>query len=283
MENPIVKLQQKISALTETQRRVADYIIKHPLDVAFLTVDQLAAIVGTSTTTIMRLTFSVGYSGYTEFQKGLQENLRHQAAPQTRLEANIKGISGNDLWSRYAESQINSIQDTINLTSPESLEQAMDMITSANRIICTSVRSGLPIAQYLTHGLNRLFGNTQLVVADVSDWADSVVNMNSNDLLIAISFPRYARRIIDFAEIAKANGVNVLSITDSYSSPLVKHSDKILLCNSSSIAFHNSAVSSMFIADYLISALAINSPEKTKERLDKVNSILTGMNYHHLN
>ncbi|CAM3837828.1 MurR/RpiR family transcriptional regulator [Aeromicrobium ponti] len=283
MENPIVKLQQKISELTETQRRVADYIIKHPLDVAFLTVDQLAAIVGTSTTTIMRLTFSVGYSGYTEFQKGLQENLRHQAAPQTRLEANIKGISGNNLWSRYAESQINSIQDTINMTSPESLEQAMDMITSAKRIICTSVRSGLPIAQYLTHGLNRLFGNAQLVVADVSDWADSVVNMNSNDLLIAISFPRYARRIIDFAKIAKDNGVQVVSITDSYSSPLVKYSDLILLCNSSSIAFHNSAVSSMFIADYLISALAINSPEKTKERLDKVNSILTGMNYHHLN
>jgi DNA-binding MurR/RpiR family transcriptional regulator len=283
MENPIVKLQQYISELTETQRRVADYIIKHPLDVAFLTVDQLAAIVGTSTTTIMRLTFSVGYSGYTEFQKGLQENLRHQAAPQTRLEANIKGISGNDLWSRYAESQINSIQDTINMNSPETLENALDMITSAKRIICTSVRSGLPVAQYLTHGLNRLFGNTQLVVADVSDWVDSVVNIDSNDLLIPISFPRYGRRVIDFAKVAKDNGVNVLSITDSYSAPLVKHSDLILLCNSSSIAFHNSAVSAMFIADYLISALAINSPEKTKERLDKVNSILTGMNYHYLN
>ncbi|MCM3790000.1 MurR/RpiR family transcriptional regulator [Domibacillus indicus] len=282
MENPIIKLQEKISELTETQKRVADYIIKHPLDVAFLTVDQLAGIVGTSTTTIMRLTFSVGYSGYTEFQKGLQEILRNRAAPQTRLEANIKGMGENNLWGRYAESQISSIQDTMNMITPEVLEQTMDKIVSAERIICTSVRSGLPVAQYLTHGLNRLLGNTQLILADVSDWVDSIVNMTSNDLVIAISFPRYARRIIDFTETAKRNEVQVISITDSYSSPLMKHSDLILPCNSSSIAFHNSAVSSMFVADYLISAIAINYPEKTKERLDKVNEILTNMNYHSL-
>ncbi|WP_050184389.1 MurR/RpiR family transcriptional regulator [Domibacillus robiginosus] len=282
MENPIIKLQEKISELTETQKRVADYIIKHPLDVAFLTVDQLAGIVGTSTTTIMRLTFSVGYSGYTEFQKGLQEILRNRAAPQTRLEANIKGMGENNLWGRYAESQISSIQDTMNMITPEVLEQTVEKIILAERIICTSVRSGMPVAQYLTHGLNRLLGNTQMIVADVSDWVDNIVNMTSNDLVIAISFPRYARRIIDFTKTAKGNGVQVISITDSYSSPLMKYSDLILPCNSSSIAFHNSAVSSMFVADYLISAIAINYPEKTKERLDKVNEILTNMNYHSL-
>ncbi|MFC7688001.1 MurR/RpiR family transcriptional regulator [Ureibacillus sp. GCM10028918] len=283
MENPIVKLQQKIGELTETQRKVADYIIKHPLDVAFLTVDQLAGVVKTSTTTIMRLTFNLGYSGYTEFQKGLQENLRNQAAPQTRLEANIKGIEQDDLWGRYVEKQINNIQNTIDMISQEDLEKAQKAILSAKRIICTSVRSGLPVAQYLTHGLNRLFGNTSLVVADVSDWIDNVVNMDENDLVIAISFPRYARRIIDFAQTAKKNGVKIISITDSYSSPLASHSDLVLPCNSSSIAFHNSAVSSMFLADYIISALAINYPEQTKERLDKVSAILTDINYHSVN
>lgn len=280
MENPIIALQENISKLTETQKKVADYIIKNPLDVAFLTVDQLAGLVGTSTTTIMRLTFSVGYSGYTEFQKGLQEILRNRAAPQTRLEANIKEMGENNLWGRYVESQIDNIQDTINMVSPELLDQVMDKLVSADRIICTSVRSGLPVAQYLTHGLNRLLGNTQLILSDVSDWVDTLVNMSSKDVVIAVSFPRYARRIIDLTETAKKNGVQVISITDSYSSPLMKYSDIVLPCNSSSIAFHNSAVSSMFVADYLISAIAINYPERTKERLDKVNETLTNMNYH---
>ena len=155
MENPILKLKNKISELTETQRRVADYILKNPVDVAFLTVDQLAGIVGTSTTTIMRLTFSLSYSGYAEFQKGLQELLRNSAAPQIRLEANLKGLDESDLWIRSAESQLNNIQSTVEMISTESLNKALEMIVSADRIFCTSVRSGLPVAQHLSFGLNR--------------------------------------------------------------------------------------------------------------------------------
>jgi DNA-binding MurR/RpiR family transcriptional regulator len=281
MENPILKLKNKISELTETQRRVADYIIKNPVDVAFLTVDQLAGIVGTSTTTIMRLTFSLNYSGYTEFQKGLQELLRNRAAPQIRLEANLKDLNESDLWIRSAESQLNNIQSTVEMISTESLNKTVEMIVSAERIFCTSVRSGLPVAQHLTFGLNRLLGNCELIVADLSDWVDKGINFTSKDLVIATSFPRYARRIVEFAMAAKDNKAQIISITDSYSSPLVKYSDLVLPCNSSSIAFHNSPIASMLVADYLVSAIAINYPEKTKNRLDEINSILTKMNYHY--
>ncbi|MCU6603343.1 MurR/RpiR family transcriptional regulator [Peribacillus frigoritolerans] len=281
MENPILKLKNKISELTETQKRVADYIIKNPVDVAFLTVDQLAGIVGTSTTTIMRLTFSLNYSGYTEFQKGLQELLRNRAAPQIRLEANLKDLNESDLWIRSAESQLNNIQSTVEMISTESLNKTVEMIVSADRIFCTSVRSGLPVAQHLTFGLNRLLGNCELIVADLSDWVDKGINFTSKDLVIATSFPRYARRIVEFAMAAKDNNAQIISITDSYSSPLVKYSDLVLPCNSSSIAFHNSPIASMLVADYLVSAIAINYPEKTKNRLDEINSILTKMNYHY--
>ncbi|WP_232783038.1 MurR/RpiR family transcriptional regulator, partial [Bacillus sp. BA3] len=281
MENPIIKLKNKISELTETQQRVADYIIKNPVDVAFLTVDQLAGIVGTSTTTIMRLTFSLNYSGYTEFQKGLQELLRNRAAPQIRLEANLKDLNESDLWIRSAESQLDNIQSTVEMISTESLNKTMEMIVSADRIFCTSVRSGLPVAQHLTFGLNRLLGNCELIVADLSDWVDKGINFTSKDLVIATSFPRYARRIVEFAMVAKDNKAQIISITDSYSSPLVKYSDLVLPCNSSSIAFHNSPIASMLVADYLVSAIAINYPEKTKNRLDEINSILTKMNYHY--
>ncbi|MEW9674322.1 MurR/RpiR family transcriptional regulator [Ammoniphilus sp. 3BR4] len=283
MESPIQKLQNKISELTETQRRVADYIIKHPMDVAFLTVDQLAGLVGTSTTTIMRLSFSLGYSGYTEFQKGLQELLRNRAAPQTRLEANLKNLNESDLWIRCAENQINNIQSTVEMISTETLNDTLNMIVSANRIYCTSVRSGLPVAQYLTHGLNRLLGNCDLIIADQADWIDEVIGLTSSDVIIAISFPRYARRVIDFVTKAKENDARVIGITDSYSSPLVPFSDVFLPCSSSSISFHNSTIASMFVADYIISAVAINYPDRTKHRLDKINTILTEIEYHHNN
>ena len=281
MDNPITKLKENIFNLTAAQQKVADYIIKHPMEVAFLTVDQLAGLVGTSTTTIMRLTFNLGYSGYAEFQKGLQELLRNTAAPHTRLEANLKTLNQSNLWIRCAEKQISNIQNTVEMNSEETLSKVIEMIIHANRIYCASVRSGLPVAQYLTHGFNRLLGNCELVISDQTDWIDKVYSLSSSDVIIATSFPRYARRTVEFVKRAKENHSQVIAITDSYASPLVKHSDIILLCNSSSLAFHNSVISAMFLADYMISSIAINYPDKIKNRLDRVNKILTEMNYHY--
>lgn len=278
--NPIIILKEKVVDLPKSQRKVADYIINNQMEVAFLTLDQLAHLVGTSTTTVMRLTFNLGYSGYSEFQKSLQELLRDKTAPQTRLEINMKNIN-NSIWERFAETQIRNIKYTLEGVSEDVLNNFIEMIMQSKRIYCTSVRSGLPVAQYLTQGINRLIGNCELIIADVSDWADKSVDLTSEDLLIAVSFPRYANRIMDYARIAKNSNCKVVSITDNYSSPLVKYSDLVLSASSTSIAFHNSPVAAMIIADYIISAIAIKYPEKTKERLDKVNSILLSMDYHH--
>ncbi|GGC88981.1 N-acetylmannosamine kinase [Thalassobacillus devorans] len=280
MDNPLVNLKEKISELTTTQRKVADYILQNPSEVAFLTVDQLARKVGTSTTTIMRLTFTLGYTGYSQFQKGLQAILRNRTAPHTRLETNLKNMNEDDLWGHTVSKHLNQIENMFDLISAEYLDTIIDEILVANRIYCTSVRSGLPVGQYLTHGLNRSLGNCNLVMADMSDWIDDMINMKSTDLIIATSFPRYAQRIIEFVKVAKERNIKVIAITDNYSAPIVEYADYILTCDSSSIAFHNSPITAMVVADYIISAAAIRNSDQTRGRLDEINNILTKIKYH---
>lgn len=281
MSNPLNHLTENISLLTATQKKVADYILQHPSEVAFLTVDQLARKVQTSSTTIMRLTFALGYSGYSEFQKGLQSILRDKSAPHTRLETNLKDVDQDDLWGNVINHHLNQIQNMVKIIPQDRLNLAVDKIINARKIYCASVRSGMPVGQYITHGLNRSLGNCKLFIPDTSDWIDEIINMNDTDLIIASSFPRYAKRIIDFVKVAKENGVTIIAITDNYSAPIVQYSDLVFPCNSSSIAFHNSPVAAMIFADFLISAVAIKNATETKKRLDKVNKLLTDINYHH--
>lgn len=282
MKNPILQLKEQITKLTDSQRRVADYIIKNPVDVAFLTVDQLAGLVGTSTTTIMRLTYNIGYSGYSEFQKGLQELLRTTADPNTRLEVNLKNKEGVDLWIQSAENQINNINSTMSMISKESLEKVLELILQAQNIHCTAIRSAIPVAQSLSYGLSRLIGKGTLINADLGEWTEKVIDFTSDDLVIAISFPRYGNKVIEFIRAAKAQNAKIIAITDSYSSPLVNYSDIVLNCNVSSLAFHNSILAPMFLVDYLITAVASNDIDLTKARFEKIDSLLTGMKYHHL-
>lgn len=282
MTNPIMDLKEQITKLTESQKRVADYIIKNPVNVAFLTVDQLAGLVGTSTTTIMRLTYNIGYSGYSEFQKGLQELLRNRADPNTRLEVNLKDKENVNLWLKNAENQIHNINSTVSMITEETLESVLDSIFYAKRIHCTAIRSGIPVAHSLSYGLSRLIGKGELVNADLGEWVEKVIDFTSDDLIIATSFPRYGNKVIEFIRAAKARNAKVISITDSYSSPLVNYSDIVLNCNVSSLAFHNSIIAPIFLVDYLITAVASRDVEMTKERFAKIDELLIGMKYHHM-
>ncbi|MBR3204864.1 MAG: MurR/RpiR family transcriptional regulator, partial [Bacillus sp. (in: Bacteria)] len=246
----------------------------------FLTVDKLASKVGTSTATIMRFSAAVGYSGFSELQKELQSNMKHKAAPQTRLEANLKHSNKSKLLHNHVELQFQNIQYALDNITEETFQHIVEKIASSRQVLCTSVRSGRPVGEYLSLGINRLLGNCQYIDADKSDWVDELVHFQSDDFIIAVSYPRYAKRIKDLLEAAKSYGVEVLLITDSYSSPLTKYAQYVLPCSSASVGSHNSVVSAIFIVDYILSAVAMNDPERTKPRLDQINHMLTKMSYH---
>ncbi|CAG9621225.1 MurR/RpiR family transcriptional regulator [Sutcliffiella rhizosphaerae] len=279
MKNPLEVLKINVSALPRSQKLVVDFIIDHYTEVGFMTVEQLSKKVGTSTTTVMRLMSNVGYKGYSEFQKSLQNFLREESAPQMRLETNLKNVSQNESWKRHYELQMEQIQKA-NQLNIENLSHVEEMLCSASNIYCTSVRSGLPVAQYLTHNLNRMLGNTKYTLADSSDWVDDVISFTENELLFVVSFARYGERLIRYADQAKQKGAKVVVLTDKFSSPLIPYADAVLVCPADSIASHNSIVSAIFMVDYMISSLSMANPELVSQRLKQVDKILTDMNYH---
>ncbi|WP_343771603.1 MurR/RpiR family transcriptional regulator [Oceanobacillus oncorhynchi] len=280
MENVINKLKKNIVNLTNSERKVADYIIKNSSEVSFDTINQLAKKVGTSTTTIMRFTSKLGYVGYSEFQHDLQDNLRDKASPHARLESNLKNVEEGELWAQTIDYYINQLRTLSSHVDKALLDDIVQLITQARHVYCTCVRSGLPVGQFLTQNVNRIKGNCRLMVADTSDWVDEVVSMDEDDLLIAISFPRYAKRINDFIKTAKARGVKIVTITDNYSSPIVDYADVVITCDANSLAFHNSPIAAAVAVDYIINALAIQASNRDSDRLDKVDEILKSIHYH---
>lgn len=279
-ENILIKLKEQIKTLTNSERKVANYIIKEPTEVIFDTINELSKKVGTSTTTIMRLASKMGYSGYTKLQRDLQEVIKDGKAPQSRLTSNLKNIEKENLWIETINHYTSQLAHITNQVDESTLDKAVDLIDNARSICCTCVRSGLPAGQYLSQNVNRIKGNCNLIIADVSDWIDEVVSMDENDVLIAISYPRYAKRINEFVKIAKERNVKIIIITDTYSSPLVDYADVIIPCDSNSLAFHNSPILSLIAIDYIINSLALKESRKNSNRLDAIDHTLKRLNYH---
>lgn len=279
-ENIFIKIKENIKNLSQSERKVANFITKEPTDIMFDTINELSEKVGTSTTTIMRLASKLGYSGYTELQRDIQNFMKDGKAPQSRLASNLQNIEKDNLWTETVNFHTTQLQQFSNQLDEQTLDKAINLIENANNICCTCVRSGLPTGHYFSQNINRIKGNCNLIVADNSDWVDEVVSMNAQDVLVAISYPRYAKRINDFVKIAKNKGVKIIIITDTFSSPLVDYADVILPCDSNSLAFHNSPVLSLVVIDYLINTLAVKETKKNSSRLDDINEILKQIKYH---
>lgn len=255
--------------LTMSQRKVADYILKNPTEVAFLTIDQLSRLVKTSTTTIVRLTVTLGYSGYAMFQKDLQELLRNRVTPPQRLATNIKRIGQNKLLVDCAKTQIDNITSTVSFLSDEIVDKTINLILSAKKIYVIGIRGSMSTANYLNEGLTRIIGNCELLVPDSVHLHDILLSLTADHVLIAVSLPRYAKRTVEIVQASKDRGARIVSITDGYSSPLALLSDILLPCAFSSLAFHNSEIGAMFIADFLITAIAAKDPDAAKQRLQE--------------
>ena len=281
MNDPVEKIKAAIPGMTSAQKKVADFIIKNPFDSAFVTVDQLATSVDTSTTTIMRLMTYLDYSGYTEFQKALRETLRNKVAPSIRLETNLKEVDSSNLWGQCYDRQMHNIQETLSLISPEILDKAVTDIVGAAKVYFTAAREGMMVAHYLHTSFVRMFGNCQLLNSEVvTEWSNIVPGIDSTALVFAISYPRYSKHLLELVRVSHDRKAKVITITDSYSSPLSEHADLIFPCLCNSLAFHNSPISAMVIADSMINVAALRYASLIKPRLDVANETLGKFDYY---
>lgn len=281
MQNPIDRLEAEVARMTNAQRCVADYIIKNPLVAAFSTIEQMAAEVGTSTTTIMRLMSAIGYSGYSEFQRNLQNQLRDRYSPATRLEANLMLMDESDLWGTCYNKQMSNITQTFSVIPAETLDRVVDGIAGARSLYFAATRGGMMVAQYLHSFLSRMFASCFLLDAEKGlEWSTVIPNLNGEDMVLAIGYPRYAKRLTEFLQFARQKNVQAVVFTDGYASPLAAHADIVLPCACGTLGFHNSPLSAMMLADCIINVISIRYAERIKGRLDEAGKILSELGYY---
>ncbi len=89
-------IQTKFSRLSKGQKLIAEYILKHYDKAAFMTAAKLGASVGVSESTVVRFANQLGYEGYPELQKALQELIKNKLTTAQRIELSNDFIIPNN-------------------------------------------------------------------------------------------------------------------------------------------------------------------------------------------
>lgn len=237
--------------LSPPYRRIADYLLSHSLDAAFMPASRLAAEVGVSETMVLRFAAEIGYGGYSGLAREIQSYVKQALIPSNRLRRTV----ADDLLSPSALRTEIVAQDAANLlvTATDYVNRAFGTVVqhlvAANQIFVLGLRGMAHLAQLLGYLLEGAGAETTVMTRGDSPFFSHLRWMKEGDALLVFAYRRYTRRTLDAIHFARNRGVIVLTITDALNSPPGILSDVLLrtaVSSPSFVASHSAGVAMSF-------------------------------------
>lgn len=277
------RIKDNYIKLSKGQKRIADYILENYNKVAFMTASSLGEIVGVSESTVVRFANALGYDGYPKLQKGLQESIKTKLTTVQRFELSKDNEVGENYIKKIMNYDMDNIRKTIDVLEEEKVQEICDVIHSARKVFILGMRSSSVLSNYLGYYLNFIRDDVHIISVGVHDVFDYLVNLNEDDVLITISFPRYSKRTFEIVKFARDRGVKLIGITDSELSPLSPLVDHCLYAKYNMNTFIDSLVAPMSLINALVIAISINYKEDVEKKFEYLEKIWNEFNIYNPN
>jgi DNA-binding MurR/RpiR family transcriptional regulator len=260
--------------MSKGQKLIATYITDNYDKAVFLTAAKMGEIVGVSESTVVRFATCLGYKGYPEFQKALEEMVRTKLNSVQRMEVTYGRITQSEILQTVLSSDADKIKSTLEKIDHAAFEMAVDTILEAKNIYIIGIRSCAPLASFLAFYCNLMFENVHLVTTNSSsELFEQMLRINEADTIIGISFPRYSMRTLKALEFANNRNAKVITLTDSVHSPMNLYSSCNLIADSDMASIVDSLVAPLSVINALIVALCMKKQKEVAGTLTTLEDI----------
>ena len=268
------RINHSYSAMSKGQKLLATYITDNYDKAVFLTAAKMGEIVGVSESTVVRFATHLGYKGYPEFQKALEELVRNKLNSIQRMEVTYGRISQSKILETVLQSDADKIKSTLEKIDQNAFEIAVNTILDAKNIYIVGIRSCAPLASFLAFYFNLMFDNVRLLhTSSSSELFEQMVRIGKDDAIIGISFPRYSMRTLKALEFANNRNAKVITITDSVHSPMNLYSSCNLIADSDMASIVDSLVAPLSVINALIVALCMKKQKEVAGTLTMLEDI----------
>jgi DNA-binding MurR/RpiR family transcriptional regulator len=267
----IEELRRRYDRLTQSQKRIAEYIVEHSQAVAFSTVDQMAAQLDVNPSTIVRFTYRLGLNGFPDLQERMRELVRGQLSRtgdpinESQVAHHLDGTSFGASLSHDWQ----NLHRTIAGLNADAFGRAVNLLARARRVYVVAGFSTFPVAHYFALILDRLRSDISLLASHDAFATPRLVEMKPEDCVLAFTFPRYASATHRVVTWAKDNKAKVIAVTDSPISAVGQIADVVLLAASAGTGMQNSMVAPMAVANALLNGLAAAKGTSALERYSR--------------
>lgn len=270
----ISRMNERYPKMSKGQKKLAAYITSNYDTAVFMTAAKLGEMVGVSESTTVRFATLLGYNGFPEFHKALEDVVKDKLHSVQRIEISASKMTKAQVLETVMMSDAEKIKLTLDTISKSNFEEAVESIMNAKRIYVVGIRTCMPLATFLGFYLNIIFDDVTVVTTNnASEIFEQMININKDDVLIGISFPRYSMRTLKAMEFANDRNAKVISITDDKNSPLNLYSSCNLLARSDMATVVDSLVAPLSVINALVVSLCMKKANYVTEKLDTLEKI----------
>jgi len=252
--------------LTPTERRIAREVLDDPTLIAFGTVSDLAARIGTSRPTIVRFATKLGFRGYTDLQATARDSvLRQLTSPGERIRA------PEDAPSRTGAAIQDAVARVLRALDDAALQRLVSPIVAARRVWILSGETSMAGARVLHSGLSMLRPDVTLVMEHST--GRDLCGAAPGDAAVVLDFARYRRVCVRAARALDERGVEIVAITDGPLSPLASLTTNRCDIPIPGIGPFDSAAPVVVAAELIVARVARELGDAARERIDRLESM----------
>ncbi len=255
----------RYNELTPVLKRIAEYAIDHPNDIALQSVTTIAQRAGVHASALVRFAKALGFAGFSDLKRVFQGRLtEHRQSYHDRLSrlADAEGLpagrtspSGMVLRT-FTDAGKAALDHLAAETDQLKLDEAVRLLSRAKVVYVLGQRRSFPIAAYFSYALGQADRRIVLLDGIGGMIEQQSRGMARGDVLLAVSFSPYSPETIATAERARANGAKVIGITDRPLSPLAQASDIALEVADAEVMDFRSLVATFCLAQTLVIGVA---------------------------
>ena len=270
MSSLVTKIGKQVNQMTKSQKKVANYLLFNMDKLLFFTADELAKAANVSTATVVRFARELDFEGYTDMQKAARLRFHdREEEPEDLPQSSPEEDSSEYLLEKSFRQDIQNLKRTFQDLSREDLERACTLLKTSRRVYLVGMRISRSMATYAYINWGMLRKGVHLIHNEGLDYAEELIEINSEDLIVAFWAPRYNRATYQMLSHAKRQKASVLLITNREFNLTMEEGDfdVILRCCMENSSYQSSFVAPVTLVNYLTRQLELEFSKDIAARL----------------
>lgn len=275
-QSGVMARDRLIAALPEMSpqlRKAARYVLDNPLDVGLNSIREIAEAADVKPNTLVRMARAVGFEGYEDFRKPYREGLRAQRErfpDKARwLQAIGEGGKHGQLFKRMAGAAFDNVEETFAGIDANRIKAAADVIDKARATYVLGVGLAYSMVHQFTYLAGMALDSVHAIPREGRLPLDDIAQAQSGDVLVVLTFQPFRTEVIEAAQAAKAQGMTIVAISDTATSPTVAMADHGFVVSTDSPQFFTSTVGVAAFMETLIAFMVADARPEAVERIER--------------